>query len=74
MGFGIAACINKKHEHALLCLWLCIFSAADFMFAYANYTSESGIRNRYKEKVNNIKKAERELQKFLIDHPEFKEE
>lgn len=27
----------------------------------------------YEQKVKDMQKAERELQKFLIDHPEFKE-
>ena len=29
--------------------------------------------NQYEQKVNAITEAEKELQKFLIDHPEFKE-
>ena len=35
--------------------------------------SEEGIRDEYNRKVEDVVEAEKELQKFLIDHPEFKE-
>lgn len=31
------------------------------------------LEKQYEQKVNAITEAEKELQKFLIDHPEFKE-
>lgn len=44
-----------------------------WIFSFISYRKDNNPTNIYEQKIRDIQKAERELQKFLIDHPEFKE-
>lgn len=59
---------------ALACFALfCIFVVL-WIFSFIVYRENSKPATMYERKVQDVLRAERELQKFLIDHPELKEE
>ena len=50
----------------------CIFVFL-WITCFNDYRKNNNLANVYTQKVQDVQKANRELQKFLIDHPEFKE-
>jgi hypothetical protein len=66
--------IENSIAPALTCFALfCIFVVL-WIFSLIDYRENSKPATMYERKVQDVLRAERELQKFLIDHPEFKEE
>jgi len=55
---------------------ICIISAIFFMvcLVICLYKSPDAPEKTYQEKVEAVEKANKELEKFLIEHPEFREE
>lgn len=52
--------------------FFCIFVGL-WILIFISYHKNNKPSTVYEQKIQAIQKAERELQKFLIDHPEFKE-
>jgi hypothetical protein len=72
---AIIRCIVEKYPTSVISVLLSIFCifVGLWILIFIAYSNESKPANVYEQKVQAIQKAERELQKFLIDHPEFKE-
>jgi len=53
-------------------LFFCAFVLV-WVYSFVSYRGNIKPETIYEQKAQAAQKAERELQKFLIDHPEFKE-
>ena len=64
---------NDISRIVFLCLGVGFFlSMSAFMVAISERNSKP--ENKYERLLNDLDRAEKNLQKFYIDHPEFKEE
>lgn len=69
----VFAAISIITENPNFCIIAFVFLILGFICAYILQLSKNP-SELYQEKVEAIEKANKELEKFLIDYPEFREE
>ena len=77
LGFGIYVCINGNPGIFVVLLVVSLLTgcmAGAYYYSAMKAKNESLPENRVEILKQNIVNAQREYEKFLIDHPEFKEE
>ena len=73
--FIILTAYNIDNDYRIICVILALFFFLS-LFAFGVAISERNNKpeNKYEKLLNDLDRADKNLQKFYIDHPEFKEE
>lgn len=73
----IAASVINLYNDVLRIVFMCLgvgFFLSLFAFAIVATKWKNTPENKHERLLNDLDRAEKNLQKFYIDHPEFKEE
>lgn len=66
-------CFSIAEDHSIALVFYSLSLACMVIRLVIQYKPEPSDAEVYEQKLQEIDKAEKELKKFLIDHPEFKE-